>query len=109
MDSARGKSTHRSVDFFADQVETLLARLIILVLNTMIIFSVAVGTNVTGKAVQSAPQNMEVPTQRMSPTPTPSAAPTQPPFESLPISPTATPTPIPVPAPKPTPFFHDWF
>ncbi len=95
--------------FFADQVETLLARLIILVLNTMIIFSVAVGTNVTGKAVQAAPQNIEAPTQRMSPTPTPSTAPTQPPFESLPVSPSPTPATGSVPAPKPTPFFHDWF
>jgi len=38
--------------FFADQVDTVLARLVILILNTLIIFSVAVGTNVTAKAVK---------------------------------------------------------
>lgn len=99
--------------FFADQVETLLARVIILVLNTMIIFSVAVGTNVTGKAVQAAPQNMDVPAQSMPPTPTPAATATRPPFESMPsnVSPTATPTSSPTPRPqaKRTRFFHDWF
>ncbi len=96
--------------FFADQAEKLLARLVILVLNTMIIFSVAVGTNVTGKAVQPEPRSVAaVPMSERIPTPTPAATPTSPPFESLPpqapLSPTATPTP----APTPTPFFHDWF
>lgn len=97
--------------FFADQVETLLARVIILVLNTMIIFSVAVGTNVTGKAVQAAPQTMDVPAQIMSPTPTPAATATRPPFESMPssVSPTPTPSPTPLAQAKRTRFFHDWF
>ena len=98
--------------FFADQVETLLARAIILVLNTMIIFSVAVGTNVTGKAVQPVPQNIEAPIQRMSPAPTPAATGTRPPFESMPSndsSPTPIPSPTPLPQAKRTRFFHDWF
>jgi len=94
--------------FFADQAETVLPRLIILLLNTFIIFSVAVGTNVTAKAVKPEPQSLQLPpTGRTSPSPTPIPNGTLPPFESM--TPEATSIPTPTPTPTPTPFFHDWF
>lgn len=66
--------------FFADQAGKVIARLLILVLNTLIIFSVSVGANVSATAAKSPPM----------------AETELPPFESM-------------PAPTPTPFFHDWF
>lgn len=65
--------------FFADQAGRVVVRLILLLLNTVIIFSVAVGTNAT----VTAATRPKVQTER-------------PPFESA-------------PEPTPTPFFHDWF
>jgi hypothetical protein len=65
--------------FFADQAGKILVRLIILVLNTAIIFSVSVGTNATATAATKPKAQVE-----------------QPQFESA-------------PEPTPTPFFHDWF
>lgn len=69
--------------FFADQIGKVAVRLIILLLNTVVIFSVAVGTNATATAAKKP----EPPKQTTE----------FPPFEST------------APEPTPTPFFHDWF
>lgn len=65
--------------FFADQAGKMVVRLIILLLNTIIIFSVSVGTNAAAIAATQPKTQVE-----------------QPPFESM-------------PEPTPTPFFHEWF
>jgi hypothetical protein len=65
--------------FFADQAGRVVARVIVLLLNAVIIFSVSVGTNTSVTAATSPPTIQS-----------------NPPFEEA-------------PAPTPTPFFHPWF
>lgn len=65
--------------FFGDQAGKVAHRLVALVLNAVIIFSVSVGTNTSIAAAKSGPQIQS-----------------NPPFESM-------------PEPTPTPFFHPWF
>ena len=70
--------------FFADQAGRVIARVLVLVLNTVIIFSVAVGANASAMTAKNSSRNIEGPQ-----------------FETHSVTPTPTPTP--------TPFFHPWF
>lgn len=67
------------VIFFADKAGEMIARVILLVVNALIIFSVSVGANASASAAVKS-KNAQV----------------QPPYESA-------------PQPTPTPFFHQWF
>jgi hypothetical protein len=74
--------------FFADQAGKMIARAIVLLLNTVIIFSVAVGANASAMTAATAKPSMHNMQYR-------------PGYESGAVEPTPTPTP--------TPFFHPWF
>ena len=67
------------VIFFLDQAGRVIVRILVLLVNAAIIFSVSVGTNTSATAAKS-----------------PATIQSNPPFEGA-------------PAPTPTPFFHSWF
>jgi hypothetical protein len=69
------------VIFFADPAGHVIARLFVLLLNALIIFSVSVGANTSATAATNAGPKIQA----------------RPPYESAPPEPTAT------------PFFHSWF